>query len=56
MNSIYNDIVFEMVRDFSDPTSKWLPLLFNQFIGLNKQCNNQFFEHYLCFIDIESLA
>ena len=33
VNGCYTDIVFEMVRDLGDPTSKWLPFIFHQFIG-----------------------
>jgi hypothetical protein len=41
-------MIFEVSRDFADPTSDWFPFLFYEKIEKEK------FDVYFCFINVES--
>ena len=47
-NGTSNEYVFEMIRDFADPTKNYFPFLFYELIDKNK------FDVYFCFMNVEA--
>ena len=46
-NGSFNELIFEVTRDFADPTLDFFPFLFYERIDIAK------FDVYFCFINVE---
>ncbi len=48
INELSNELVFELIGDFADPTLDYFPILFYQKVDKGK------FEIFFCFINVEA--